>query len=342
MALDATDATKRIIFVVGNSRSGTTMMGRILGRHPLVFTCEELHFFEQLWNPAQPNEPIDEKTAIRVVACLLAIQQDGYHARRQIYPRLDEASEVLANIAPPVTAPAAFAAFIDYEARRHGKSVGCDQTPRNLYYLPELLDIFPEAIAIVMIRDPRDVFLSQKNRWRRRALDSSRTPRWQAVRTWSGFHPVTTSLLWRGGIRAGDKMALHPRVTHVRFEDLVVDPELTVRHLCDKLGVDYEPQMLEVPRVGSSNVPDRADQRGIDAGMSGRWHHHLSATDIWTCQRINAGLMAAHGYETVSAKPDARSLALSALSLGGKTMLTLAMNFRRAGSLSEAARRRLG
>ncbi|MGY8989337.1 MAG: sulfotransferase, partial [Flavobacteriales bacterium] len=41
--------TKKI-FVVGNSRSGTTMMGRIIGKHSSVFTFKELHFFGQLWS----------------------------------------------------------------------------------------------------------------------------------------------------------------------------------------------------------------------------------------------------------------------------------------------------
>ena len=41
-----------MVFVVGNSRSGTTMMGRILGNHPDVYTFGELHFFGQLWSPA--------------------------------------------------------------------------------------------------------------------------------------------------------------------------------------------------------------------------------------------------------------------------------------------------
>lgn len=34
------------IFIVGNSRSGTTMLGRILGLHGKVHTLEELHFFD--------------------------------------------------------------------------------------------------------------------------------------------------------------------------------------------------------------------------------------------------------------------------------------------------------
>ena len=46
------------VMVVGSSRSGTTMMGRVLGRHPCVFTFEELHFFEQMWQPELPAPPI--------------------------------------------------------------------------------------------------------------------------------------------------------------------------------------------------------------------------------------------------------------------------------------------
>ena len=37
------------IFVVGSSRSGTTMMGRILGNHKDIFTFNELHFFGAIW-----------------------------------------------------------------------------------------------------------------------------------------------------------------------------------------------------------------------------------------------------------------------------------------------------
>ena len=36
----------RQIFIVGSSRSGTTMMGRILSNHKDVFTFKELHFLE--------------------------------------------------------------------------------------------------------------------------------------------------------------------------------------------------------------------------------------------------------------------------------------------------------
>ena len=34
------------IFIVGSSRSSTTMMGRILGNHNQIFTFKEIHFLE--------------------------------------------------------------------------------------------------------------------------------------------------------------------------------------------------------------------------------------------------------------------------------------------------------
>lgn len=38
------------IFIIGNSRSGTTLMGSILGLKREVFTFKELHFFSYLWS----------------------------------------------------------------------------------------------------------------------------------------------------------------------------------------------------------------------------------------------------------------------------------------------------
>ena len=38
----------QIIFIVGSSRIGTTMMGRILSNNSKVFTFKELHFFNIL------------------------------------------------------------------------------------------------------------------------------------------------------------------------------------------------------------------------------------------------------------------------------------------------------
>lgn len=331
-----------IVFVVGNSRSGTTMMSRIIGRHPSVMTFGELHFFEQVWQPVRPAPVIEQQNAVGYAATLLAIQRDGYHQRRDPHRRLGEALQIVQPLGAGRTAPAVFASFLEWEAARNGRSIACDQTPRNLYYLDELLEFFPDAVAVVMVRDPRDVLLSQKNRWRRRSLGAVHMPLWNSLRTWSGFHPVTISMLWRGGIRAGDRFAGNPRVRRVRFEDLLEAPEKIVGGVCDTIGLTFDPAMLEVPKVGSSIEPDRPEEVGIDRSATGRWQGRLSPTEIWICQRLTARQMADHGYRPVPAVPRPLALVVSGLSFGAKSAVALALNVRRTRDFVQAARRRFG
>ncbi|MEZ5023383.1 MAG: sulfotransferase [Chitinophagales bacterium] len=68
----------KAIFIVGNSRSGTTMMLRILNNHSQVYGLNELHFFEQLWSSADKNKEISKEEAITLAAKLLFVQRDGY------------------------------------------------------------------------------------------------------------------------------------------------------------------------------------------------------------------------------------------------------------------------
>jgi len=333
----------RLIFVVGNSRSGTTMLGRALGGHRSVFTFNELHFFEQMWNPGSDPKMIGHQASVARVAKLLTIQRDGYYSQKKPGEYIREAAAIVDQVSPPITAPALFDAFIDNELSKQGKPIGCDQTPRNLYYLDELLHLYRDAHAVVIMRDPRDVLLSQKNRWKRRKLGATGTPRSNALRTWAGYHPITISLLWRSGVATGDRFTDHPRVTAVRFEDLVADPEGELCRVSDRIGLDYDPSMLDVPRVGSSHKQDRPDEKGIDPAASGRWKQGgLTQTEIATCQRIAGKFMEQHGYDLEPVKAPGWALAWCRVTWVFKAALALLLNLRRSRNLFEALRRRLG
>ena len=129
----------QIILVAGNSRSGTTMMGRMLGKHGSVFTFNEDHFFEELWNPSENPQPVTGKEAIRLVARLLSIQRDGYFYQGDIQKYEAEAGGVIGNLSDSITPPDVFAEFLKYEAGRNGKPIVCLQTPRNVYFVKEIL-----------------------------------------------------------------------------------------------------------------------------------------------------------------------------------------------------------
>ena len=86
-----------MIFVVGNSRSGTTMMGRILGKHPSVYTFGELHFFGQLCAPPFSSESRKEEIE-ELAAQLHCIQREGYRTHGNPRRFLSEAQSFLENL----------------------------------------------------------------------------------------------------------------------------------------------------------------------------------------------------------------------------------------------------
>ena len=58
----------------------------------------------------------------------------------------------------------------------------------------------------------------------RLAADGMSVPRYESLRVWVNYHPYTMARLWSQATRAALELADHPRVTLLRFEDLVREP----------------------------------------------------------------------------------------------------------------------
>jgi hypothetical protein len=288
-----------IIFIVGASRSGTTMMSRILGRNRQVFTFRELHFFEQIWNVGKPL-PITRDQTRNMLARLITIQRDGYMFQGSVGRHLPETDQLLATLPEKLTAPEIFASFLRYETQLQGKSIACDQTPRNAMYAHEILAFYPRARVISMARDPRDVLLSQKSRWKRRELTGGKVPMSETIRYWANYHPITMSMLWNSAVQSTLRLNDHPRLRHLRFEDFIQHPEEELKKLCAFLEIEYDAEMLNVPQVGSSHGIDQPDEVGINPAIAGRWQKAKDrrAADLILCQRISAENMIKLGYES--------------------------------------------
>ena len=55
-----------------------------------------------------------------------------------------------------------FKIFVEFEMKDKNKLVACFHTPNNIYYINDIINAFPNAKFINMVRDNRDVLLSQK------------------------------------------------------------------------------------------------------------------------------------------------------------------------------------
>lgn len=340
------EGTAEAVFIVGSSRSGTTMMGRILGRHPAVHTFNELHFFEQIWSGEGVDDPVGERDAVEIFARLLAIQRNGYLTPGDPAHFEAEAAGAVtgggSRAHGALRAGDVFRKFLHYETGREGATVPCDQTPRNVFYLREIRRTIPGARVVNMIRDPRAVLLSQKNKWRRRFLGGESIPLREAARAWVNYHPATIARLWKGSVRAAEALADESWVTSVHFEALLEGPEETLRRVCGFLGLEFRSDMLEIPRVGSSNLPDEPEKTGIDPDRANRWRDGgLSGAEVWLCQLVAGATADREGYRREPIFPNPLRLLGQLLLLPVKTAAALVVNAHRVRSLWSAIRRRL-
>ena len=294
-----------LIFVTGASRSGTTLMNRLLGNHSTVLGLRELHYFGDLFEASNQAVELSLEQAQKAATMLFARQRvDLWHATAQQEDQQQTTALFAAQTDSPNAHPLAhpltdgfelYAAAVNQLAQNAHKQVACEQTPRNIFYAKQLLAAYPNARIIHMLRDPRGVMASQKQRWRMRQLGANKVPIVETVRTRVNYHPITMSRLWNGATERALEIVDHPRVRHVCFEDLTADPAVQLQQVCEWLQLNYEPGMLDVPHYGSSTTTSSKNS-GVSSSVKEQWRSLLTMAEQRTVQTLSGELMQQCGY----------------------------------------------
>ncbi len=277
------------IFVVGVSRSGTTLMRRVLGSNSRIAIATENHYLGHLlpWEGARRyfrdlGDLHDDATIERIVDL---VYSGGFQRRsrlREVSPywswltRVVEPEELTARLlASDRTERGFFSVLLRVFADHKRRPIMGEKTPAHLAWAETLLEWFPNGRIIHMMRDPRAVYASEL---RRRMDDPGSFPyRWLAwsprlLRTF-----VLGEVSWAWARAEAQHRALErtepDRYRIVRFEDLVRDPVATLDGICRFLGVEFEPTML-AQRVTSKGMT--MGQAGFDAVAAERWRRSIS------------------------------------------------------------------
>ncbi len=272
------------IFVTGASRSGTTMLSRVLGNAGTVLALKELHFLGGLVPAEESSTPIAQEQASRIVAMTLARVARDIWVKEPTDQEWMTARGIVVGLAEDqITGDELFARAMAEVLRDSPAERVCEQTPRNIYYARHLLEVYPHAQIVHVVRDPRAVLASQKDRYKMRKLGGRNVPVSEVLRLWLNYHPFSMMKLWRSATHEAQALQNHERFRVVRYEDLIGDSQATLQALCAELGVAFDDTMMDVPHWGSSTVEHSASG-GLSTESIDKWQSVLNGAEIAYCE----------------------------------------------------------
>ena len=218
-----------LIFVISQPRSGSTLLQRMLAGHSWIQTSAET------WLMLHPVYGLRRRgitTDYRAPWAVGAITEflDQYANGRETY--LDGIRAFAQTVYGTAMA-------------RGGRRRFLDKTPRYTMIVPELIELFPAARFILLLRNPLAVLSSELKTYVRG--------------DWKTLANFATDLVDAPAriVAANERFA--DRVLQVRYEELVQRPEEELKRICRYLDLPWEPGMEDYSQTpapkGIANDP---------------------------------------------------------------------------------------
>jgi hypothetical protein len=149
----------------------------------------------------------------------------------------------------------------------------------------------------------------------------------EALRLRINYHPITLSKLWNAAINAAKSFTSDKRLITVRFEDLLEQPETTLRKVCQHIEVEFNSNMLNITQESSSIEKD-SQEIGFKKDRASNWKKGgLNTTEKWICQQMCNKNLVLNNYEIESFRPNLFYLLYYYVSFPVKISLALANEF---------------
>lgn len=276
-------AGKKIVFVMGMSRSGTTWLQDLLAQHPDVATAQELHIFDAYLKslPAAWDRLKNQAIGLQTI-----ISDAEFSALCRAFS--DAAFGAIQRTSPQAT-------------------VLVEKTPENLKHWRFIDRLYPDAYFLCMVRDPRAVVASH------RAL---RRSGWG--RSWTHLGRMQLAEHWCAAVEAMESLkAARSRVCIVRYEELSAAPVAGLKavfaaldmavdeHECEKFVIACAPEKMRERHTALGRPATFVGTATTDG-----WRQKLRRRDLAMIETVAEMAMAKWGYRraTRGSAPGARAL----------------------------------
>jgi len=282
---------RKYIFIVGVSRSGTSLIRRILNSSDQIAICDETHFLghliasEGIRHKFRRFGNLSNDDNVRKLVDYIYSDEfeksSNYRSLswqwKWIIEREKKENFLQRVLDSDRSERALFAVVMQVFADLRGKPIMGEKTPVHLRYVSTLMEWFPDEKFIHMLRDPRGIFVSDFRRRRELPI----TPPFKQLKRFDFlfklFIMLQTTVIWfEGVLRYNKHKKLYPNNYYLlKFEDLVSNPENFIRRTCDFLEVEFQDKMLEQVVISRGF---RSGQAGFDGQAATRWKGYI---DPW-------------------------------------------------------------
>jgi len=266
--MDQTLLGERLIFMISQPRSGSTMLQRMLGCHPDVHTVSEpwlmLHPFYACRDGYQADYDADTaRTALNHF--VQGIKRSG--GSQDVY--LQGVRRM-------------YSYLYDCALSGSNKKYFLDKTPRYYLIIPQILKTFPKAKFIILIRNPLAVLTSILKTWKKE--------NWFSIQQHSHDLMRAPELILDGINQLGPKAAV------VHYEQLTRDPARVLQGVCQHLQLEFHPQMVDYGRHGQAAWPLGDPQTVYQhsrpaAHYADRWLTSIQDPQVWRLAKDYLGAL---------------------------------------------------
>jgi hypothetical protein len=267
------------VFVIGCSRSGTTLLYHMLlsSGDFAVYRMESqiLTLLEPRFRPLEA--PRNKRKMLK------AWYDTRLYGRSGLLP-----SEIEPRVMAECNNGGDFLRIIMEEmCRKQGVRRWAETTPEHLLYLRRIKETIPEALIIHVIRDGRDVALSWEKLSQIRPFPRDRKrPAMAAGIYWEWIVSQGRQV---GKTLAGDYLEVH-------YEDLVREPKDVLARLEPFLEHRLDYERIEQVAIGAVSLPNTAFKDGQQSPI-GRWKTGFSAADVNAFESLVGETLEELGYE---------------------------------------------
>ena len=264
------------VFIIGGSRTGSEMLKTMLSASPNLDFVDELFLLCPRWlhtdldfNIRKHVGSLDATDVLdRLIDFLYSGIPYGWFwsvAEEQLDRRMLR-NELAGR---PLSLESLFRAIMVVHSRMRNKVGIGAKFPIHYSQTQKLIEWFPNSRLIHTTRNPKAVFASQSVKYLRDREGSIA----RAIEQFKQFVHINIQTTWTA--RLHRQLCELPNYRLIRYEDVVTAPEEEVRGICEYLGVEYMPEMLEPKQYGSS-FDSIGGGNGVDDSSLERWRAAMS------------------------------------------------------------------